>query len=64
MTLSCSNNCLISEVETKSCDAVQGYWESTPILNGDQPEAVEDSEVALNDPGCVARFHPTTALSH
>ena len=39
-------------------------WESTPILNGEQPEAVEDSEVALNDPGCVTTAHPTTALSY
>ena len=64
MNLLCSNNCLISEVEPKACDATQVSWESTPILNGDQPEAVEDCEVALNDPGCVARFHPTTALLH
>ena len=33
-----------------------------PILNGEQPEDVEDSEVALNDPGCIARAHPTAAL--
>ena len=64
MTLSCSNNCLKSEVEPKACDAAQRSWESTPILNGEQPEAVEDSEVALNDPGCVAGAHPTTALSY
>ena len=54
MTFSCSNNCLISELEPKACDAAQGSWESTAILNGDQPEAVEDCEAALNDPGCVA----------
>ena len=35
-----------------------------PILNGVQPEAVEDSKVALNDPRSVARAHPTTALSY
>ena len=33
------------------------------MLNGEQPEAVEDSKVALNDPGCIARGHPTAALS-
>ena len=33
-----------------------------PILNGEQPEVVEDSQVAMNDPGCVARAHPTTTL--
>ena len=27
-----------------------------PILNGEQPEAVEDYKVAMNDPGCVARL--------
>ena len=45
-----------------ACDAAQRSWESMPILNGDQPEAVEGSKVALKDPGCVARAHPTTAL--
>ena len=34
-----------------------------PILNGEQSGAVEDSKIALNDPGCVARAHPTAALS-
>ena len=53
-----------NEVEPKACDATQRSWESTLILNGEQPEAVEDSEVALNDPGCVARAQPTTALSY
>ena len=33
------------------------------MLNGEHPEAVEDSKVALNDPGCIARGHPTAALS-
>ena len=37
--------------------------ESASILNGEQPEAVLDSEVALNDPGCVARAHPSAAQS-
>ena len=59
MTLSCSNNCLNNEVEPKACDTAQSSWES-PILNGEQPEAVEDSEFALNEPGCVTRAHPTT----
>ena len=33
------------------------------VNNGEQTEAVENSEVALNDPGCVTRAHPTAALS-
>ena len=53
-----------NEVEPKACDAAQHSRESTPILNGEQPEAVEDSNVALNDHRCVARAHPTTALSY
>ena len=44
MTLSCSNNCLNKEVEPKACDATQSSWESTSILNGEQPEAGEDSD--------------------
>ena len=44
-------------------NVAQRSWESVPILNGEQPGAVEDSEVALNNPGCVARAHPTAALS-
>ena len=32
-----------------------------PNLNGEQPEAVEDSEVALNVAGCIARAHLKTA---
>ena len=51
-----------NEVDPKACDAARRSWESTPILNGEQPEAVEKSEVALNDPGFVARTHPTTAI--
>ena len=51
------------EVEMKANNVAQRYCESAPILNGEQPEAVKDSEVALNDPGCVTRAHPTTALS-
>ena len=42
----------------------QRSWESRPILNGELPEAVEDYEVALNDPGCIARAHPTAALTN
>ena len=52
------------EVEPKPRDAAQRSWKSTPILNGEQPEAVEDSEVALNDPGCICRAHLKTALSY
>ena len=52
-----------NEVEPKTCDAAQRSWLSTPILNGEQPEAVEVSEVALNNHGCIARDHPTAALS-
>ena len=37
--------------------------ESASILNGEQPEAVLDSEIALNDPGSVARAHPSAAQS-
>ena len=62
MALSYSKKLPHNEVEPKACDATQRFWESTSILNGEQPEAVEDSEVALKDPGCVARAHPTTAL--
>ena len=47
----------------KARNIAQHSWKSTPILNGELPEAVEDSEVALNDPGCIARAHPTAALS-
>ena len=47
----------------KACKVVQHSWESQPVLNGEQPEAVEDSDVALDDPGCIARAHPTAALS-
>ena len=50
-------------VELKARDVARHSWESMPILNGEQPEAVKDSEVALNDPGCIARAHPTAALS-
>ena len=53
-----------NEVESKACDAAQQFWEFTPILNREQPEAVEDSDVELNDPESVARAHPTTALSY
>ena len=51
-----------NEVEPKACDAAQRSWESMPILKGEQPEAVEDSEVARNVPGCIARAHLKTAL--
>ena len=54
----------LNEVEPKACDAAKRSWESTPISNGEQPEAVEDSPVALNNPGCIARARPTTALSY
>ena len=37
-------------------DTAQRSWESTPILNGEQPEAVKDSENALNDPGCIQQL--------
>ena len=47
----------------KAHTVAQRSWESAPILNGEQPKAVKDSEVALNDPGCATRAHPTTALS-
>ena len=33
------------------------------ILNGEQPESIEDSEVALNDSRCVARAYLTAVLS-
>ena len=47
----------------KARNVAQHFWESRPILNGEQPEAVEDSEVAPNDPKCIARDHPTADLS-
>ena len=34
-----------------------------PILNGEQPKTIEDSEVALNDARCVARAYLTAVLS-
>ena len=52
-----------NEVELTARNVAQHSWESRLILNGEQPEAFEDSEVALNDPGCIARAHPTAALS-
>ena len=52
-----------SDVELKAHNVTQRSWESAPILNGEQPKAVKDSEAALNDPECVTRAHPPTALS-
>ena len=52
-----------NEVESKARNVVQYSWESAPILNEEQPEAVEDSDVALNDPRCITRAYPTAALS-
>ena len=46
-----------NKVQGKACDTAQHSWESTPILNGKHSGAVKDSEVALNDPGYVARAH-------
>ena len=51
------------EVESYARNAAQRSSESTSILNGEQPETIEYSGVALNDPRCVARAHPTAALS-
>ena len=51
------------EVELKARNVAHHSWESEPILKGEQHEAVEDSEVALKDPGCIERAHPTAALS-
>ena len=52
-----------NEVKLKACNVAQHSWESRPILNVEQPEAVEDSKIALNNPGCIVRAHPTAALS-
>ena len=53
-----------NEVELKVRNVAHHSWESEHILNGEQPEAVEDSEVALHDPGYIARTHPqSSALS-
>ena len=52
-----------NEVELKARNVAQHSWEFRPIRNGEQPEAFEDSENALNDPGCIARAHLTAALS-
>ena len=52
-----------NEVELKARNVAHHFWESEHILNGEQPEAVDDSEVALHDPGCIARTQPTAALS-
>ena len=51
------------EVELKARNVAKHSCEFRPILNGEQPEAFEDSEIALNDPGCIARANPTAALS-
>ena len=51
-----------NEVELKARNVANHSWENEPILNGEQPEAVEDSEIALNDAVCIARAHPTVAL--
>ena len=50
-----------NEVELKARNVAHHSWESEHIIIGEQPEAVEDSEVASNDPGCIAT-HPTAAL--
>ena len=63
MALSCSKTCLRTRSKSKARNVAQHSWESVPTLNAEQPGAVEDSEVALNDPGCVARAHPRAALS-
>ena len=52
-----------NEVELKARNVAHHSWESEPIRNGDQPEAVEHSEVALKDPGCITIAHPTAVLS-
>ena len=52
-----------NEVELKARNVAQHFWESRPILYGEQAEALEDSEVAQNNPGYIARAHPTAALS-
>ena len=52
-----------NEVELEARNVAHHSWESEHILNGEQPEAVEDSKVVLNNPGCIARAHPTDALS-
>ena len=59
MTLSYSHN----EVKPKAQNVAQRSWESAPILKVNQPESVEDFKVAMNNPGCVTRAHPTAALS-
>ena len=67
MGIYCSNIKLHqNEVESyvrNVAQPLQRSCESAPILNGEQPDTIEDSEVALNDPGCVARAHHTAALS-
>ena len=34
-------------IEPKACDAANIFWESTPILNGEQPEAVPGASPEL-----------------
>ena len=53
-----------NEVKLKARNVAQHSWESRPILNGEQPEAVKDSKIALNNPRCIVRSHPTAALSN
>ena len=60
MALYCSNNCIIMRSNRY---VAQRSREFAPIVKGDQPETIEDSQLALNNPGCVARAHPTAALS-
>ena len=52
-----------NQVELKAGNVSQYSRKSRPILNEEQPEAVENSEIALKDPDCIARAHPTAALS-
>ena len=52
-----------NEVKLKARNVPQHSWESRPILNGEQPEAVEDSKIGMNDHECIVRAHPTAALS-
>ena len=62
MIISFSNILHHNKVELKASNVEQRSMETAPILNREQPEAVQDSEIALNDPGCIAKANPSCSI--
>ena len=58
VALYCSNNCNIMRSNRMHEMSHTVHVNLCPVS-----ETIEDSEVALNDPRCVTRAHPTAALS-